>query len=230
MNEKEVLNGTGGKITRSIGYLLLLCYSLILLVAKSPVGIWLSSGLLSGVSSIIGFCLPYAAIALFAGLLLIIWSITRSLFLKIALSVFLLLSLALTYLGLDPVAAAIGHENPEWLTSEIVASATGWLADLGIWKDVIVGGISLVSFLLLALAWGLKKPRRIATTILTTLSILGTLIVAFGIVLKVYPDFDPTLAQDLGELSETFVGAFASLTPVFYLSASLFGICGLAKK
>ncbi|KAA6382260.1 MAG: hypothetical protein EZS28_022213, partial [Streblomastix strix] len=42
--------------------------------------------------------------------------------------------LATTYLGLDPIALAIGHENPEWLTSEIVASATGWLADLGIGK------------------------------------------------------------------------------------------------
>ncbi len=226
---KRVYNKTGGKIFRTLGFLLILIVSLVLtasLIDMSNITFLasvepLATQVLDLVPAVV---LEYVGLGLLVGLLCLVWAIRRGLVLRLFITVSLLVIFLLD--AYTSVSFFTGYMviAPSWLTSVLDAIA-GPLDQLIAISQWVAPGVALLAVMLL---WGVfanARPKRFSIFFIR----IATITLFFGVVAM-------ALAENL---TATFVTAdwFMMVQYLCYIASfaliafgSVFGVIGFYRK
>lgn len=226
---KRVYNKAVGKIFRTLGFLFILAVSLIVtaaLIVNSGVSFLafaepMASQALALVPAVM---LDYLGLGLLVGWLFLIWAIRRGVFLRVLVTVVLLVVFVLDTYNADAFFTLLPMSSPSWMDAvfNAIASPINQLLAISNW---IPAGVSLLAVMLL---WGVfanARPKRFSIFFIRVATItLFFGVVAFGLKANLTSAFVQATWFDL------ILGVCYILSFGLIAFGSAFGVIGFYRK
>ena len=231
--KNRISNGVFGKIIRTLGYVLLLVSSVLIL----------SELVLANTSySLIAFLEPYANIVvnlvnqlgvsvvqyafigLVVGLLFLVWALRKGIILRLLISLLLIFVLAESVFHSNILFTGVLLTVPAFLDTAVTS--------VGSFIDQIISASSYVApgavLILVLFLWALfanKKPKRLSVNLVRT----ATVFLLFAVILAALPSiFTVSLFTASWYIIVTLV--FYILTYALYILGGVFGVIGFGRS
>lgn len=233
--KNKVYNNTFGKLIRTLGFLLVLASSVYLatnliltfdtlpfidnLIPFANMG----NDFIQSIPAVQALLEEYAGFALVVGFIFLLWTLRRGVFLRVLLTVLLLLLfIESSITGTSPLYP-IALQSPSWISS-VLSIVETLINQLNQTSTFVVPGVAVgVPFLLWAL-FANKKPSRLSTFIYRIAS--TTLFLA--VLMLVIKTFISTL--DGLAIYNTAQAMLYILSYLLYAIGAVFGVLGFATK
>lgn len=231
--KNRVSNGVFGKIVRTLGFILLLASSVIivseLVLANTSYSIIAFAEpyaqMVSDIISQLGFPVyEYAFLGLIVGLLFLVWALRKGLILRLLISVLLVFVYAQAIANSTSLFAGAVLTAPAFINDSLgyVASYIDQALNASVY--VQPGAVLALVFLLWAL-FANKKPKRFSVTLLRAGSIFLLLaVIAAGV---------PAFASISFFASATYLMITLILyliAYIFFIAGSVFGVLGFGRS
>lgn len=230
MNNR-VSNGIVGKTFRTLGFILLLASSVLILSelvlnTSNSVSAFAEpyAQMVDDFVSNLGFAVvEYALLGLILGFLFIIWAIRKGIVLRLLITALLVFVLAEAVANNSALFTGIALVQVSFLESA-VSSVESYLNDLIAYSDYVVPGANLALAFFLWVLFANKKPKRLSVNLLRVGAIFLLLaVIAAGLPAMVSINF----ATASWYLIVEFV--LYALAYVFFILGGVFGILGFSR-